>query len=64
MKVIIDRFEGDFAVVEVEKGVMADLPRLLVPDGREGDVVSIEIDRDETKARTDRIAEKAKKLWI
>ncbi|MDO4562475.1 MAG: DUF3006 domain-containing protein [Clostridia bacterium] len=64
MKVIIDRFEGDFVVVELEDGNMADMPATLVPkEAKEGDVISIEIDEDDTAARKDRIEKLAAKLW-
>ena len=32
MKLIIDRFEGDFAVVELPNGQMIDCPKVLLPD--------------------------------
>ncbi len=51
MKVIIDRLEGEFAVVELSDGRMAQLPRVLVPEGREGDVVNITIDPAERQKR-------------
>ncbi len=51
MKVIIDRFEGDYAVVEVEEGCFVDMPKVLIPDAKEGDVVSIQIDKNKTKER-------------
>ena len=35
MRVIIDRLEENFAVVETETGVMVDLPRILVPEAKE-----------------------------
>lgn len=44
MLVTIDRFEEDFAVVETDSGDYVNLPRLLVPEAREGDAVRIEID--------------------
>ena len=40
MKVIIDRFEGDFAVVECD-GRMMNIPRALVGGAKEGDAVMI-----------------------
>lgn len=52
MKVIIDRFEGNFAVVELEDKTFANLPFLLSPTGaKEGDVISISIDKEETERR-------------
>ncbi len=48
MKVIIDREEEDYFVVETENQDLANLPKILVPGGREGDVVNITIDPLET----------------
>lgn len=50
MKYIIDRFEGNLAVVELENGKLIDIPKEVVPEGaREGDVVKTTIDRQETQ---------------
>ena len=57
MKVIIDRFEGSMAIVEISEDEYAEIPRRLVPDAHEGDVIDISIDRKETEARTERIKE-------
>ena len=52
MKIIIDRLEGDFAVVELPDRRMANMPKALVPNGaKEGDVLSIEIDKETTGQR-------------
>jgi len=51
MKVIIDRIEGEFAVVETEDKEILNLPKKLVPDACEGDVVTITIDKAETEKR-------------
>ena len=40
MKVIIDRFEGEIAIVECD-GRMMNIPRALVGDAKEGDAVMI-----------------------
>lgn len=55
MQVIIDRFEGEFAVVEIDEGSFVNLPRILVPDANEGDVVDITINTAETQKRKQRI---------
>ena len=44
MKVVIDRFEGFYAVCEIEKGRFANIPIALVPDAKEGDIVSFDSD--------------------
>lgn len=41
MKAVIDRFEGEFAVIELEDGRCVNLPSELVPGAREGDIVVI-----------------------
>lgn len=57
MRVIIDRLEENFAVVETETGVMVDLPRILVPEAKEGDVVNITVDASATGKRKQAIDE-------
>ena len=64
MKVIIDRFEGDYAVVEVNVGKFVSLPRILVPDAKEGDVISITIDKEETERRKKHIRNLMDNLFI
>ena len=51
MKVIVDRFEGDYAVVEIAIGKCVNIPRVLVPDAKEGDIIKIEIEKKETGKR-------------
>ncbi|PKM71686.1 MAG: DUF3006 domain-containing protein [Firmicutes bacterium HGW-Firmicutes-16] len=50
MKIIIDRFEGEFAVVELEDRSFANLPKKLIPTGAdEGTVVSINVEQEQTE---------------
>ena len=63
MKVIIDRFEGEFAVVEMEDKTMVDMPRVLLPGAKEGDVIEISIDTSSTDARKKRIDNLMDDLW-
>jgi hypothetical protein len=68
MKGIIDRFEGKYAVVEVEGGRMIDVDKSQLPIGaKEGMVIqiseSITIDIEETKKRKEEIEELTKDLW-
>lgn len=58
MRVIIDRFEGNFAVVELEDGTMVNMPKILVPNANEGDTVTIESYRDtEREKRIKKLAD-------
>jgi len=58
---IIDRFEGDWAIIETENRHTFNLPRFVLPPGiKEGDVISIQVGIDlvATKER----AEKSKRM--
>lgn len=64
MEVIIDRFEGNYAVVELDLGVFVNLPKELVPKAREGDVVEIKIVKGTTKQRKKRVNKLMNKLFV
>lgn len=64
MKVIIDRFEGDFAVVETSSQQLINMPRQLIPaNAREGSIIIIELDEKETDDRHHRISNLMNDLW-
>ncbi|WP_097027685.1 DUF3006 domain-containing protein [Clostridium peptidivorans] len=66
MKVIIDRFEGNFAVCETEDKTMVDIPRGILPEeAKEGHVltISISIDAEETEKRKKIIEDLTKDIW-
>jgi hypothetical protein len=69
MKVIIDRFEGDFAVCEQEDKNMVNIERSKLPEqSAEGDVLdissdTIRIDRNETNKRKKKISNMMDNLW-
>ncbi len=66
MKAVIDRFEGDYAVVLFgEDEIKVDIPKVLLPErSKEGSwlKVGFELDIQETKKRKDRIQSKLDKL--
>ena len=52
MKIIIDRLESGFAVVELADKTMVNMPKILLPKGaKEGDVLEILIATEETSKR-------------
>lgn len=51
MIVVIDRFEGDQAILEIKAGEYARMSRALLPNAKEGDMVRIEIDFGTTQKR-------------
>ena len=63
MNVIADRIEGDYVVVEIEKGNMNKLPLVFVPNVKEGDVIDITINKDKTKKRKDNIKKLVSSLF-
>ena len=57
MMLIIDRFEGDYAVIELEDRSTVLMPKELIPEGaKEGDCLSIRIDQEQTTKRKDKIS--------
>lgn len=69
MKVIIDRFEGSYAVCEKEDRTMMDIKSSnLPPEAKEGDVLIIDnnmftIDVQETEKRHKDIEKLTENLW-
>jgi hypothetical protein len=70
MQVIIDRFEGNYAVCEKENREMINIERAkLPPEAKEGDVLildddgGITIDREETARRKETIERLMDELW-
>lgn len=63
MKIIIDRFEEDFAVVEVGEKYIDVAREILPPEAREGDIISIEIDAEATNQRRKFIHDEYDDLW-
>ncbi len=49
---IIDRFESEFAVIEIKKGNKVIIPKILLPaEAKEGDTICITIDTEGTAKR-------------
>ncbi|WP_443660972.1 DUF3006 domain-containing protein [Clostridium algidicarnis] len=69
MKVIIDRFEGDYAVCEKEDKTMVNISKHKIPPGaKDGDVLNvindmITIDVDETEKKQREIEKLTEDLW-
>ena len=53
---IVDRIEADFAVCEIEEGSFTDIPLKALPNGvKEGDVIKISVEAEETEKRKSNI---------
>lgn len=57
MKVIVDRIEKDCLVLETEVGTTLNVPKKLIPEAKEGDIIKIEIDKNETENRKKEITD-------
>jgi hypothetical protein len=70
VKVVIDRFEGNYAVCEKDDREMIDVERNRIPNtAEEGDVLCIDesgiyVDIEETEKRKKEINELTKDLWM
>ena len=61
---IIDRFEGELAILELEDGTFAEIPKTLLPDGaKQGDCIRMIIDKETTEMRQKRIRHKMDNLF-
>lgn len=61
---ILDRMEGDMAVLELDNGALVQVPAELLPAGaKEGDCLRLVVDTDATEERRQRIKEKMNRLF-
>ena len=63
---VIDRFEGEYAVLVGDDRAVAQIPATALPAGlKEGDVLRLDLafDREETARRRAQIAQETEDLW-
>ena len=64
MKLIIDRFEGDFAVIELPNGQTIDCPKALLPENaKEGSILNISVDESATDDKLKNVTKRMNKLF-
>jgi len=64
MNLIIDRFEGGYAVVELPDRTFVNIPKKALPEeAKEGDIITITVNKSETERRKDNIRKLAEDLW-
>ena len=63
MRVIIDRFEGDFAVVELPDKTFCNVPKMLFENVAEGDVFDITKNTVEAEQQKEKIQKIVNKLF-
>lgn len=63
MKYVIDRFEGEFAVIETDSGTV-DMPKCLLPkETCEGSIIEINVLEQETKEQKEKMQERLNNLF-
>lgn len=51
MEVIVDRIEEVYLVLELSNGNILYVPKELIPEAKEGDIITISVDKDKTNIR-------------
>jgi len=64
MEVIVDRIEGDYLVLELEDKKHVNVPKLLMPNAVEGDIIDININYAKRAKRESEINSLKIKLFI
>jgi len=63
MQITVDRIEGEVIVAELENGDMLDLPLIIAPEAKEGDIINITIDHEAAEQRREDIRGLMNRLW-
>ena len=63
MQGIVDRMEGEWIVLELESGEMVNLPKKILPEATEGDVIVCAVDQEKTAQRREKLRELRRRLW-
>lgn len=64
MQVVVDRIKEDYIVLELEDGSVVDVPKVLIPGAKEGDIVDIYINRDETDKKNTEVKKLMDDLFV
>ena len=64
MRIIVDRFESNIAVVELEDGSIIDCPKaLLPPHAKEGSIINITVDEKATEEKLQKLTNRMNRLF-
>lgn len=64
MRYIVDRFENEYAIVELDNGEFIDIPKkVLPPDASEGSIIEVTTLSDETNVRRTEMKKKMNSLF-
>lgn len=64
MRYIVDRFENEYAIVELDNGEFIDIPKKALPlDASEGSIIEVTTLNDETNIRRTEMKKKMSSLF-
>lgn len=64
MKYIVDRFEGEYAVIELSGGKTVNIPKSILPENAcEGSIINITVDETETAKRKEKMQNRLNGLF-
>ena len=64
MRIIVDRFEENIAVVELENGSIIDCPKALLPlNAKEGSIINITVDEKATEEKLEKLTNRMNRLF-
>ena len=63
MKLVIDRFEGDFAVCELPDRTMVNIPKQIFENADCGDIINVTVDKDAIKKQKEKIEKLMDDIW-
>lgn len=64
MELIIDRFEGKYAILELPNNKTAEVVKSILPkNAKEGDVIEISVSTEKTLSRKKEVEDLYKHLW-
>ena len=64
MRIIVDRFEGNVAVVELEDGNFIDCQKVLLPpNAKEGSIINITVDEKATEEKLQKLKSRMNGLF-
>ena len=64
MEAIVDRIEGDYLVLELENKKMVNIPKNILPNAVEGDIIDININYQKRVKREEEVEKLKNKLFI
>lgn len=64
MRYIVDRFENEYAIIELDNGEFVDIPKKALPsDASEGSIIEVTTLKDETSVRKTEMKKKMNSLF-